>query len=571
MFRCEPFWEDWVSLHLNGKMTFVPDVDELPKDGSLYQILDMQGIKTLITLPLYYEGRCLGFVGFDAVKEKYIWHDKSISLLKILAELITNAYIRKEIQSELQTSYKELENRVEERTSELREINNQLLEEINVRTTMEKEINKLAYYDPLTGLSNRRLFQDRLTQAVLNASRTGKTFGVVFLDIDAFKTINDSLGHTAGDELLIGLAERLKHTVRKSDTLARVGGDEFLFLLQNITDENGIKTILENIMLSVSKPFKLQDKEFFITASLGCAVFPVDGDTPETLIKNADIAMYHAKENGKNRYAFASSLLHSKIVENLRITNSLYRALERNELELHYQPKVNIDTNRIVGAEALLRWHNSELGNIKPFDFIPIAEKTGLILPIGEWVIHTACEHTKRWQSMGLGMFPVSVNISAAQFHNNPLVEQVQSALVQNDLHPSYLDLEITESTMIQDLDYILDILMSLKELGVRISIDDFGTKYSSLAQLKNLPVDKIKIDRSFINGTDYSNKDQAITKAIIMLARNMGVSVIAEGAESQSQIDFLKESMCHEVQGYFYYKPMPAGDFEELMKAQPK
>ena len=305
----------------------------------------------------------------------------------------------------------------------------------------------------------------------------------------------------------------------------------------------------------------------FVTTSIGGAIYPIDGDDVETLIKNADIAMYKAKEEGKNKFQLCTPIIKDSLVEEMKLTNSLYRALERNELELYYQPQVNIISGEIIGLEALIRWNNTKLGMVNPGDFIYIAEKTGLILPIGEWVMRSACSQNKTWQNAGILNVPIAVNLSVNQFQNIKIVQQITKILKETDLNPKDLELEITENIIMKEPEYIIESLKQLKELGVTIAIDDFGTEYSSLNYIKQLPVDKIKIDMSFVQGININHKDEAIIKVIIVLAKNLGLKVIAEGVETKQQLDFLREQMCDEIQGYYYYKPMTASQIEELMR----
>jgi diguanylate cyclase (GGDEF)-like protein/PAS domain S-box-containing protein len=473
----------------------------------------------------------------------------------------------KQVQKKLINAYDDLEIKVEERTSELRKANKELEHEINIRIAMEEKIKNLAYYDYLTGLPNRRLFNDRLNQGISDAIRKEKTLGVLFLDIDSFKRVNDTMGHAKGDELLKMVSKRLTSILRESDTVTRVGGDEFLILLQNLEYEHHIREVSKKILDIFKEPFIIDGYDLYITTSIGGAVYPIDGQNVDTLIKNADIAMYRAKEKGKNKFELCTPIIKDSMVEEMKLTNSLYRALERNELELYYQPQVNIISGEIIGLETLIRWNNTELGLVNPGDFIYIAEKTGLILPIGEWVMRRACIQNKAWQDAGILNVPIAVNLSVNQFQNTKIVELIAEILKDTNLNPFYLELEITESVIMKETEYIIESLKQLKQLGVKIAIDDFGTEYSSLNYLKQLPVDRIKIAMSFVQGININTKDEAIINVIIVLARNLGLKVIAEGVETKEQLDFLRDQMCNDIQGYYYYKPMPANQIEELMK----
>lgn len=471
------------------------------------------------------------------------------------------------VQKKLIESYDKLEIKVIERTSELSKTNNKLENEINIRIAMEQKIKKLAYYDFLTGLPNKRLFNDTLNQCILDAVQNEKTLGVLFLDLDSFKKVNDTLGHARGDELLKIISKKLTNTLSEDDTVCRVGGDEFLILIKNLEQDYYITKISEKILDIFKKPFTINNNDLFITTSIGGAIYPTDGHDIETLIRNADIAMYKAKEEGRNKFRLCTPIIKDSVLEEMKLTYSLYRALERNELELYYQPQVSAVSGEIIGLEALIRWNNPELGLVNPVDFIYIAEKTGLILPIGEWVMRSACSQNKKWQDTGILNVPIAVNISVNQFQNTKIVEEITRILKETDLNPNDLELELTENIIMKEPEYIIESLKQLKQLGIKVAIDDFGTEYSSLRYIKQLPVDKIKIDISFVRGININAKDEAIIKVIIVLAKNLGLKVIAEGVETNEQLDFLRNQMCDEIQGYYYYKPMPASQIEELMK----
>ncbi|MCB2296075.1 EAL domain-containing protein [Clostridium algoriphilum] len=471
------------------------------------------------------------------------------------------------VQKKLIDSYDELEIKVNERTTELSKANEELEHEICVRIDMEEKIKNLAYYDYLTGLPNRRLFNDRLNQCILDAVRNEKTLGVLFLDLDSFKRINDTMGHDKGDELLKMVAKRLTSIIREGDTVCRVGGDEFLILIRNLKNENYIEEVSKKILSIFKESFTINSDLLYITTSVGGAIYPVDGNDVETLVKNADIAMYRAKEKGKNKFQLCTAIIKDSLIEEMRLTNSLYRALERNELELYYQPQVNLISGEIIGLEALIRWNNAELGLVNPGKFIYIAEKTGLILPIGEWVTRSACSQNKKWQDEGIINVPVAVNLSVNQFQSTKVIDNIIKILKETGLKPTDLELEITENIIMKETEYIIKSLQQLKQLGVKIAIDDFGTEYSSLNYIKQLPVDKIKIAMSFIQGININEKDEAIINVIIVLAKNLGLKVIAEGVETKEQLDYLREQMCDEIQGFYYYKPMSVNQIERLMK----
>jgi len=442
-----------------------------------------------------------------------------------------------------------------------------LNDEITERMKAQERIEYLAYHDHLTGLPNRLLFSDRLNQSIQLTTRMEKTIGVMFIDLDNFKIVNDAMGHDHGDELLKAVATRLLVILRKSDTVARIGGDEFIIMVQNLNDVDDVIKIAMKIIDCFNQPFKVSNQDIYITASIGVSVYPIDGEDVETLIKNADIAMYKAKEIGKNQFVLCSPVMKINVIESMKLANHLHRALERNELVIYYQPQVSYHSKRIVGLEALLRWNHPELGMVSPGEFIPIAEQTGLIIPIGEWVLRNACIQNKAWQDAGLPHIRIAVNLSVIQFQNPNIVNQIEEILKETGLDPNYLELEITESIVMKEADYIIKILNSLKELGITIALDDFGTDYSSLRYLKQLPIDRIKIAMPFVQGIATNDKDEAIIKAIIVLARNLEMIVIAEGVETKWQQSFLTKRMCDEMQGFYYYKPMPAHEIEALLR----
>lgn len=399
------------------------------------------------------------------------------------------------------------------------------------------------------------------------AERNDKLMGILFLDLDLFKSVNDTMGHEAGDSLLITIAERLNQIVRKSDMVCRFGGDEFIVMLPLMEDEDQIRTAAEKLMDIFREPVSLRNQEFTVTASCGVAVYPYDGETAEKLIKNADLAMYESKNAGKNRYTLCTPIMKQEITERVELSNDLYRALERDELLLYYQPQVSIETDKIVGVEALIRWDHPKRGIISPGLFIPLAEQTGLIHSIGEWVLKTACSQNKSWQEKGYAPVVIAVNLSVEQFRSMKLIETVSTTLEQTGLDPEYLELEITESIAINEPEYIIDMLQKLREIGVSIAIDDFGTEYSSLSRLKSLPIDKLKMAMEFVQGIDKETKDEAIASVIINLARSLGLKVIAEGVEKENQYRFFKDRVCDEVQGYYFYRPMPAEAMERIME----
>ena len=441
-----------------------------------------------------------------------------------------------------------------------------------IRYTMERkkaesEIRKLAYYDTLTGLPNRILFYDRLMQYLSHAQRANQTVAIMFLDLDRFKVINDSLGHANGDLLLQEVSRRLENKVRISDTVARLGGDEFVIALQSVPRGEDLSRVATNILSVLNEPVYIDGHEICTSCSIGIALFPDDGDTADDLMKNSDIAMYQAKEHGRNTYQFFSPEMNRRAFNRQMLENQLRKGLKRKELFLLYQPQLDVSTGEITGIEALVRWNHPEHGIIFPSDFIPLAEETGLILPLGEWVLRTACSQCKLWQQQGLPPVRVAVNISGRQFKHASIVETVRNTLTDTGLEPHFLELELTESTIMTDPSIVVPILHSLKELGVLLSIDDFGTGYSSLNCLKHFPIDRLKIDKSFV-GDIYSGleDDAAIAEAIISMARSLGIGIVAEGVELEQQFAFLKSRNCTIMQGYYFSEPLTAEACAEIL-----
>lgn len=431
----------------------------------------------------------------------------------------------------------------------------------------EQQLDHLAHHDSLTGLPNRLLFNDRLIQCLANAARNKTMVAILFLDLDRFKFINDTLGHSVGDLLLQSVSERLQGCIRDADTLARMGGDEFTIILSNISNIEAIETITRRAVDAISAPFKLANRELFVTVSIGVSLYPADGTDAETLIKNADTAMYRAKEQGRNNYQFYTKSLNVAALTRMQLEGDLRRAVERNEFVLHYQPIVAIHNGQILGAEALIRWQHPERGLIPPAQFITLAEETGLIMPISDWVLQSACAQNKDWQDKGLPPISVAVNVSARHFRNDGLVPAVQNALAVTGLSPKYLELEITEGVLMDSMDSVVDILNSLKNINLRLSIDDFGTGYSSLTCLKQFPINAVKIDQSFIRDLATNADDAAIAHAVIAMAQSLKRSVVAEGVETFEQFQLLQSLGCDEIQGYLISRPLPADDFERLLR----
>ncbi|MFZ2001581.1 MAG: EAL domain-containing protein, partial [Candidatus Sulfotelmatobacter sp.] len=429
--------------------------------------------------------------------------------------------------------------------------------DITDRKLAEERVQFLAYYDALTGLPNRTLLQDRLAKALAGARRRKDKVAILFLDLDRFKDINDSLGHSVGDLLLQEVAERLKTWAREQDTVARVGGDEFLIVLTGLKDVADAAVATERIVNLMTAGFVVQGHPVNVSCSIGVSIFPEHSADCETLIKNADAAMYSAKENGRNRFQFFTEDMNAQGVERLTLENSLRLALDKKELFLVYQPQMDIATGRITGLEALLRWQHPDLGLVPPDKFIRIAENSGLIVPIGEWVVRTACRQARKWQDEGLPPVSVAVNVSAVQFRQEGFCELIRRVLHETGLAPQYLELELTESLLLANADLMLSVVQELKAMGVTLAIDDFGTGYSSFSYLRQFRVSKLKIDRVFIRDVAVNPDDAAITSAIISMAKSLRLKVIAEGVEDESQMSFLRAHQCDEIQGYYFSKPL--------------
>ena len=439
--------------------------------------------------------------------------------------------------------------------------------DITARKAAEKQLQFLAYYDALTGLPNRTLLEDRLAKALAGARRKKDRVAILFLDLDLFKNVNDSLGHSAGDHLLQEVAERLKTWGRDQDSIARVGGDEFVLVLNDIKDTPDAAVAAERLMDAMTAEFVVQGRSLHIGCSLGISIFPEHGADGETLIKNADAAMYRAKDYGRNNFQFFTNDMNAQVMERLTLENSLRLALAKKELFLVYQPQLDIASGTITGLEALLRWQHSDLGLVPPDKFIRIAENSGLIAPIGEWVLRTACTQARKWQDEGIPAVTVAVNVSAVQFRQENFCELISKVLQETGLAARHLELELTESLLLSSADLTLSLLRKLKATGVMLSIDDFGTGYSSFGYLRQFQVNKLKIDRSFIRDVAVKADDAAITAAIIGLAKNLNLKVIAEGVENEAQMSFLRGHRCDEVQGYYISKPLAVDKVSDKLR----
>lgn len=421
------------------------------------------------------------------------------------------------------------------------------------------QVDRLASYDTVTQLPNRALFEDRVMQAVAIAKATNQSLGVLFISLDQFKKVNDSLGHGPGDTLLREFAERLNSCISKSDTVARFGNDEFALLRTRVDGTNDVIETIGSLFQVLKFPFDLPGHELFATASVGVSLFPLDGEDCQTLLKNAGAALYKAKRSGGANYQFFTADMHELAARRLALESDLRRAIQNEEFLVHYQPRVSVDSLVITGVEALVRWQHPQLGLISPSEFIPLAEDTGLIVPIGEWVLRTACLQGRRWRDQGFAPVQIAVNISARQFHDQDLAQTVIRILEETGLSPNYLELELTESSIMQNAEFAAGMLSRLKSKGINISIDDFGTGFSSLASLKRLPIDALKIDQSFVREATSDPDDAALVMAIITLAHNLRLKVVAEGVETEDQLRFLQLLRCDEIQGYFFSRPVPA------------
>jgi diguanylate cyclase (GGDEF)-like protein/PAS domain S-box-containing protein len=424
----------------------------------------------------------------------------------------------------------------------------------------------LAYYDELTGLPNRIRFKERLFQSFIDASLKSRLVGIIFLDIDHFKVVNDTLGHEAGNELLQAAAKRLQGCFRPGDTVARFGGDEFTIAIADVTHVDDVVHVAQHIVDSFKAPFMIQGNELFVTFSMGISLYPFDDGNVENLLRNADSAMYSAKAEGRNCYRFYAAAMTERATQHLAVQTGLRRALDKGELTLHYQPQLDIGSGRIIGVEALVRWQHPEKGLLSPLNFIPVAEETGLIVPMGEWILREACRQVKAWQRMGHSPVRMAVNLSARQFKDPLFPQRVFEILNETGLDPQYLELEVTESTLVDGMESVSTVLQSFKQAGIMISLDDFGTGYSSLSYLKRFPIDKLKIDQSFVRDILSDASDASLVRAIIAMARALRLRVVAEGVETQGQFDFLRADGCDEIQGYLIGRPMPAAQVAELI-----
>jgi diguanylate cyclase (GGDEF)-like protein len=526
-------------------LEMTPRVREIAPDTLVIMISGQQRIESAIA--------ALRVGAFDFITKPFTFDH---------VEAVVNRAI--EYQSLLQTKRlyeNHLEELVTERTAELHR-------QIGERQRAEEKVNRLAYYDSLTDLPNPTLFRDRLTHE-LSISGDENKLATIFISLDRFKNINDTLGYAIGEQLLESVARRLSKIVSKTDTIAYFGGDQFALLLREIGGVEDVTKVLQSIRETFAAPFECGAHELFVTASFGVSLSPDDGADCQTLLKNSGAALYQVQQNGGDSYQFFTGDMHEKAFKRLSLESSLRRALERDEFVLYYQPQICSRTDRITGVEALVRWLHPELGLVPPNDFIPIAEDTGMIVPLGEWVLETACRQNVAWQNAGFAPFRMGVNLSLRQLQQSDLTDVINRIMTETGLNPSYLELEVTESLMMCDAPQTIETLGQLRARGIKISIDDFGTGYSSLSHLKDIPLDALKIDKSFVRDMMTDRNIVAIVKTIIALAHNFKLKTIAEGVETEEQASYLRQLGCDEMQGYLFGKPLPAGEIETLFKKQ--
>jgi diguanylate cyclase (GGDEF)-like protein len=442
-----------------------------------------------------------------------------------------------------------------------------VIEDITERKRYEQELEYQATHDALTGLANRNMLFDRLGQSLIFARRSQRIVAILLLDLDRFKGINDSLGHSRGDELLHLIAERLNNCVRPGDTVSRLGGDEFVITLAEVAELDDVGLTAQRIRNRLAEPFRVAGHELRVSASIGISLYPKDGDTVESLIRHADLAMYRAKEQGGDTFRFFAPEMNQRAQGTLKLEADLRLALQRGEFFLHYQPRIDIASDRIIGCEALVRWQHPQRGMVPPGVFIPLAEETGLIEPLSDWVLRAACTQARAWRDEGLPSLPVAVNLSNRQFRHVGLIDQVQTILAESDLAPATLDLELTESMIMHDPARAADTMRCLKQIGVGLCLDDFGTGYSSLNYLRRFPVDYLKIDRSFINDVASDPSGAAVTRSIVAIAHSLGIGAVAEGVETWEQYNFLTASRCNALQGFLFSKPLPPANFSRLLR----
>lgn len=548
-----------ISSFLVPHLYAISDISKEPQLKSVSANLVAASIRSFLAVPLQYRQQCIGCLTVfrSPIQTEILWAGRCSS------------DARNDRPRQSFAAWKEIKTgEAQKWTSEEQKLAQSLgthLYMAVMQRRVEAMIRHQASHDPLTGLPNRLLFNERLSLALASAHQNGEMLAVIFLDLDRFKNVNDTLGHPVGDLLLQSVSRRLTNCLRVGDSMARWGGDEFTVLLYNINTPEEATKICQLIIQSLSTPFDFEGLELYIKASLGIALAPYDGEDAETLLKNADAAMYKAKQKGRNNYQFYTQAIGSKVSEDLNLENHLYKALKNSEFVLHYQPQINLNTGKIVGMEALIRWQHPERGLIPPDRFIPLAEETGLICQIDEWVMRTACLQNRAWQLLGLPPMRIAVNLSARQFLQPHTVQTIAEILSETKLNPEYLEIEITESIAMTDVSFTVSVLQQLQDMGINISLDDFGTGYSSLWSLKNFPLNNLKIDKSFVADLVTGSSGATIVKLAIALGQGLNLQVIAEGVETAEQLAFLRSHQCDIGQGYFFSKPIPAAAITQL------
>lgn len=525
-------------------LEMIPRIVELAPDTTIIMISGLQNIESAI--------KAMRAGAFDYITKPFD--------LDHVEAIVIRALEHQSLRLKKKLYENHLEELVVERTAELRR-------EITERQRAEEKVNHMAYYDSLTNLPNPALFRNRLTHELGRSGGGRKMSAIVYFSLDRFKNIGDTLGQTVGDEILRSFAERLAGCVRKTDTAAYFGGSEFALLANEVGGAEDCAKIAQKIKNCLLPPFDCDGRELYITASFGISLAPNDGDDCQALLKNASTALHRARQSGGDNYQFYKADMHERALKSLSLENSLRRGLEREEFVLHYQPQICAETGKLTGTEALVRWQHPELGMVSPLEFIPIAEATGLIVPLGEWVLRTACVQNAAWQRAGFTPTRVGVNLSLRQFQQSNLVETVSRILIDSKLEPQYLELELTESSLMDNAEMTIETLRRLRNLGIKISIDDFGSGYSSLSYLKNLPIDVLKIDRAFVTDIAVGSSDAAIVKTIITLAHNLRLKTIAEGVETEEQSKILSNLGCDEMQGYLFSKPLAADALESFLR----
>ena len=554
--------EDIFDSISSNKVCIINDLYQEPLLESVASGFKMTSIRSILVLPLQYQQQWIGCLSIfrDEVETQTLWAGRDHSDDR-------NIRPRRSFEAWCEIKRGQIKEWTQEEIKLAQALSIHLSTAVMQRR-VENLVRHQASHDSLTGLPNRLLFNEYLSLALASAHRQGELLAVVFLDLDRFKTINDTLGHAVGDQLLKSAAQRLEKCLRKGDTVSRWGGDEFTLLLSDLDSAEDSVKVAQRILEVFSLPFYLEEQEIYVGASLGIALAPYDGEDVETLLKNADTAMYRVKQEGKNNYQFYMPAMNTKALEQLELENNLHKALIRREFVLHYQPQVDLRTGHIIAMEALIRWNHPKLGFVQPNQFIPIAEETGLICEIGEWVLQTACEQNLAWQKMGINPIRIAVNLSARQFQKQDLVSKIDQVLKQTHLDPKYLELEITESIAIQNKKRTIIILEDLRNMGIQVSMDDFGTGHSSLSSLIGFPFHVLKIDRSFIMDSTANHSKAEIVRAIVTLGHALNLKIVAEGVEISEEVEFLRSIKCDSMQGYFFSRPLSAEGATELIIA---